>query len=116
MTTTTTVVTAAAMTMTEAKGKPKRPSAAPVFLGSLALFCVLFGLVAYRAGSGFSAEATAVSQPAPQRKLVIRRVVTTVVPGSGPEPAAASSAPVEAAAAPVESAPVEPAPVVTSSS
>jgi hypothetical protein len=104
--------------MTEAKGKPKRrPSAAPVFLGSLALFCVLFGLVAYRAGSGFSADATAVSQPAPQRKLVIRRVVTTVVPGAGSEPSAATgSAPVEAEAAPVETAPVEPAPVVTSSS
>lgn len=105
--------------MTEAKGKPKgRPSVVPVFLGSLALFCVLLGLIAYRAGSGFSADATAVSPPTPQRKLVIRRVVTTVVPsaGSGSEPAAAASAPVEAEAAPVETAPVEPAPVVTSSS
>jgi hypothetical protein len=103
--------------MTEARGKPKRrPSAVPVFLGSLALFCVLFALVAYRAGSGFSADATAVSQPAPQRKLVIRRVVTTVVPGSGPAPAATTAAPAEAEAAPVETAPVEPAPVVTSSS
>ena len=105
------------MTMTEAKGKPKRrPSVAPVFLGSLALFCVLFGLIAYRAGSGFSADATAVSPPTPQRKLVIRRVVTTVVPGAGSEPAATAGAPVEAEAAPVETAPVEPAPVVTSSS
>ncbi len=103
--------------MTEVKGKPKRrPSAAPVFLGSLALFCLLFGLVAYRAGSGFSADATAVSPPAQQRKLVIRRVVTTVVPSAGPEPAATTSAPVEAEAAPVETAPVEPAPVTTSSS
>jgi hypothetical protein len=110
----TTTAVMAAVTMTEAtKGKPKRrPSAAPVFLGSLVLFCVLFGLIAYRAGSGFSADAAAVSSPAPQRKLVIRRVVTTVVPG----PAATTSAPVEAEAAPVETAPVEPAPVVTSSS
>jgi len=104
-------------TMTEAKGKPKRrPSAAPVFLGSLALFCVLFGLVAYRAGSGFSADATAASPPAQQRKLVIRRVVTTVVPSAGAEPVATAGAPVEAEAAPVETAPVEPAPVTTSSS
>jgi hypothetical protein len=105
------------MTMTEAKGKPKRrPSAVPVFLGSLALFCLLLGLIAYRAGSGFSADAAAVSSPAPQRKLVIRRVVTTVVPSAGSEPAATASVPVAAEAAPVETAPVEPAPVVTSSS
>ena len=70
--------------MTEAKGKPKRrPSAAPVFVASLALFCLLLGLVAYRVGGGSPADAAAAGAPAPKRKLVIRRVVTTVVPSAG---------------------------------
>jgi hypothetical protein len=105
--------------MTEVRGKPKRrPSAAPVFLASMALFCLLLGLVAYRAGSGSPADVAAASAPVPKRKLVVRRVVTTVVPASGSAPSAeaGSAASPTAEAAPVETAPVEPVPVTTSSS
>jgi hypothetical protein len=91
--------------MTEARSK-RRPGAAPVFWGSLLLFCVLLGLLTYRFNIGqdpSGASASAAPAPAPARKVIVRRVVTTVIPsGSGPAPSgsgAAAPAAVEAAPA-----------------
>jgi hypothetical protein len=60
-------------------GRPRRPSAAPVFWGALALFTVLFALLTYQLSSA--------TPPAPRpvlgRKVVKRRVITTIVPTPG---------------------------------
>lgn len=67
--------------MTEAKAesrRPHRPGPATVIWGSVALFGVLFALFTY--------QLSAPSQPQQQvlvRKLVKRRIVTTVVPTPG---------------------------------
>jgi hypothetical protein len=64
--------------MTEPR-RPRLSSSAPVFWGSLALFTVLFALLTYRLASS--------TPPAPRpvllRKVIKRRVVTTVVPNPG---------------------------------
>ena len=103
--------------MTERRPANRRPGSAPVFWISIALFCLLLGLVTHRlAGESGSAEGTAAE---PSRKVIVRRVVTTIVParqaatGEASPPAASSSPPVESVPA---SAPVEPAPVTTSAS
>jgi hypothetical protein len=66
--------------MTEARSK--RPRASLVFWGSILLFAALFALLVYR----FSLEQQA-TQPTAQtlqvRKVVKRRVVTTIVPSPG---------------------------------
>jgi hypothetical protein len=76
-----------------------------VIWGSIALFAVLFALLAYRLGAGGdpSLGGATASRPVLVRKIVKRRVVTTVVPGSGPSgvsgaPVATSSVPTVAAA------------------
>ncbi len=79
--------------MTEPR-RPRRPSPAPIFWGSLALFAVLFALLTYRlAGS---------TEPAPRpvlvRKVIKKRVVTTVVPTPGAT--GVSGAPVVSSSAP----------------
>jgi len=64
------------------RSRSKRPPASLVFWASVVLFAALFALLAYR----FSAE-----QPASQataravqvRKVIKRRVVTTIVPSPG---------------------------------
>jgi hypothetical protein len=67
--------------MTEASAesrRPRRPGPAAVIWGSVALFAVLFALFAY--------QLSAPSQPQQQvlvRKLIKRRIVTTVVPTPG---------------------------------
>ncbi len=67
--------------MTEARTearRARRPGPAAVIWGSIALFAVLFALFAY--------QMSAPSQPRQQvlvRKLIKRRVVTTVVPAPG---------------------------------
>ncbi len=67
--------------MTEAKAesrRPRRPGPAAVIWGSVALFGVLFALFTY--------QLSVPSQPQQQvlvRKLVKRRIVTTVVPTPG---------------------------------
>jgi len=67
--------------MTEQKAaarRPRRPGPAAVIWGSIALFAVLFALFTY--------QLAAPSQPQQQvlvRKVVKRRVVTTVVPTPG---------------------------------
>jgi heme/copper-type cytochrome/quinol oxidase subunit 3 len=70
-----------AVAMTEAKAesrRPRRPGPAVVIWGSIALFAVLFALFTYQ----LSAPAQAPQQVL-VRKLVKRRVVTTVVPTPG---------------------------------
>jgi hypothetical protein len=86
--------------MTERARKPRRPSAALVAWGSIALFAVLFALLTYQLGA---------SEPAPPRPVVLRKVlkrhvVTTIVPTPGPN-RVSSSGGVSGEAAP---APVEP--------
>lgn len=65
--------------MTEARAPRRRPGAAPVFWASVALFAVLFALLTY--------QLSAVPAPQPPqvqvRKVIKRRVVTTVVPTPG---------------------------------
>ncbi|HET7507273.1 MAG TPA: hypothetical protein VFJ53_02845 [Solirubrobacterales bacterium] len=67
--------------MTEAR-KIGRPRASRVFWGSIILFAALLALLVYR----FSAEQKA-TQPTVQavqvRKVIERRVVTTIVPSPG---------------------------------
>ena len=67
--------------MTEAKAdprRPRRPGPALVIWGSIALFAVLFAVFTY--------QLSAPSEPTQQvlvRKVIKRRVVTTVVPTPG---------------------------------
>lgn len=79
--------------MTEA-ARTRRPRASFVFWGSILLFAALFALLVYR----FSAEQQA-SQPVAQavkvRKVIKRRVVTTIVPTPGQN--SVSSGPVSSA-------------------
>jgi len=67
--------------MTESS-RSRRPRASLVFWGSILLFAALFALLVYR----FSAEQSA-TQPTAQavqvRKVIKRRVVTTIVPSPG---------------------------------
>ena len=97
--------------MTEPARSNRRPGAAPVFWTSTLLFCVLLGLLTYRFSigqdpSGVGAEAVA---PPVRKKVIVRRVVTTVVPAGAGEVASGSggAAPVTEAAAPeAEAVPV----------
>jgi len=94
--------------MTE-RARARRPSPALVLWGSIALFAVLFALLTY--------QLSAASAPAPKpvlvRKVIKRRVVTTVFPTAGPS--TVSSGPVTTSSAPAP--PVSgAAPVTTSAS
>jgi hypothetical protein len=66
--------------MTDA-ARSRRPSASLVFWASILLFTALFALLVYR----FSAEQTnqPVAQAVQVRKVIKRRVVTTIVPSPG---------------------------------
>jgi anti-sigma-K factor RskA len=67
--------------MTEAS-RSKRPSASLVFWASVLLFTALFALLSYR----FAVEQSASQATAPVvqvRKVIKRRVVTTIVPSPG---------------------------------
>lgn len=68
--------------MTEATARTKRPRASLVFWGSVLLFAALFAFLTY----SFSVEQSA-SRPTAQavqvRKVIKRRVVTTIVPSPG---------------------------------
>jgi len=67
--------------MTE-RARAKRPPASLVFWSSVLLFAALFALLAYR----FSAEqqaSQATARAVQVRKLIKRRVVTTIVPSPG---------------------------------
>jgi hypothetical protein len=68
--------------MTEAAAHSKRPRASLVFWTSILLFAALFAFLTYR----FAVEQSA-SRPTAQtvqvRKVIKRRVVTTIVPSPG---------------------------------
>lgn len=70
------------VTMTETRGPARRPRPRAVIWGSVALFAVLFMLLAYQLGSS-SAGTGAVKRPTLVRKVVKRKVVTTVLPTPG---------------------------------
>lgn len=79
--------------MTE-RARPSRPRATRVFWGSVVLFAALFALLTYR----FSREQAASAPAAPVvqvRKVIKRRVITTVVPSPGKN--TVSSGPVSSA-------------------
>jgi len=88
--------------MTEARAS-RRPGAAPVLWVSLLLFCLLLGLLTYRfsIGEDPSGVGPSAGSSPPVRKVIVRRVVTTVVPGA---PGGAASG-IGAAAPPAVEAP-----------
>lgn len=96
--------------MTEARRPSRRPGFGPVMWGSVALFAVLFSLLTYQ----LSAASAPAPRPVVQRKVIQRRVVTTVVPAPGSAQAPAGSV-VTSSAPEVSSSGTVP-PVVTSSS
>jgi hypothetical protein len=89
----------------DAAPRRRRPGIGPVVWGSVALFAAMFALLTYQLSSS--------QPPAPRpvlvRKVVKRRVVTTVVPTPGPSAVTTSG---QVTAAP----PSEYAPVTTSAS
>lgn len=96
--------------MTERR-RPRRPSSAPVVWASLLLFATLFALLTYNLSAAQPATREA---SAPRvRKIIKRRVVTTVIPSPGTTSVTGSTSGTSTEAAPVE--PV-PEPVVTSAS
>ena len=104
--------------------RARRPRAGGVIWSSVALFAVLFTFLTYQLAGGrdpaLGAQGTADgSRPAKVRRVIKRRVVTTVVPAptvSTPTTSAppVGSAPPVVSAPPVSSVPV--APVVTGAS
>jgi hypothetical protein len=78
--------------MTEPGRQSGRPGYAPVFWGAVALFTVLFALLTYQ----LSSSTPAAPRPVLVRKVVKKRVVTTVVPTPGAT--SVSSGPVVTAA------------------
>jgi hypothetical protein len=75
---------AAEAAVTEPRPAPRKPGGATVFWASLALFGVLFALLTYQlskaGGQGGGAVATS---PVRLRKVIKRRIVTTVIPSPG---------------------------------
>jgi len=65
--------------MTEQARKSRRPSSALVAWSSVALFAVLFALLTYQLSAGQPAP----PRPVVVRKVVKRRVVTTIGPTPG---------------------------------
>lgn len=94
---------AVAAVVTERR-KPGRPPAALVFWASVILFAGLFALLTYRMSTASEASAPA---PVQVRKVIKRRVVTTIVPTPGADTVtagAATSSSYSAGAAPVATA------------
>jgi hypothetical protein len=96
--------------MTE-RSRARRPGSATVIWGSVLLFAVLFAVFTYRLSA---AQSTPARRGVLVRKVVKRRVVTTVVPTPGA--AGVSSGPGTTTSVPSVSSPPPAAPVVTSSS
>lgn len=80
--------------------RPGRPSFAPVFWGSLALFAVLFAVLTYQMSTASAPQAA----PVVVRKVIKRRIVTTIVPGPGATSVSAGS--VSSSGAALAAAPV----------
>jgi hypothetical protein len=70
--------------MTERK-IARRPGAGGVLWGSIALFAVLFALLTYQLGAGSSTggSTASTSRRVQVRKVIKRRIVTTIVPSPG---------------------------------
>jgi hypothetical protein len=96
--------------MTESRRPARRPGIGPVLWGSVALFAVLFSLLTYQ----LSAAGAPAPRPVVQRKVIQRRVVTTMAPLPGSAQAPAGSV-VTSSAPEVSSSGMAPE-VVTSSS
>jgi hypothetical protein len=89
--------------MTDA-ARSRRPRASLVFWGSILLFAALFALLVYR----FSLEQQAnkpTAQTVQVRKVIKRRVVTTIVPSPG-QNSVSSSSPVSSSSYSSGAAPV----------
>lgn len=65
--------------------RSRRPGPAAVLWGSVALFAALFAFLTYQlsTGKGLSLGGATASRPVLVRKVVKRRVVTTIVPTPG---------------------------------
>ncbi|MGE0067442.1 MAG: hypothetical protein AB7T48_08820 [Solirubrobacterales bacterium] len=96
--------------MTDARRSPRRPGPGAVLWGSVALFAVLFALLTFQLSSGSDPSLSGATAAAPVqvRKVIKRRIVTTVVPSpgatsvsSGPLTSSTAEAPEEAPAEPV---------------
>jgi len=87
----------------------RRPGPAAVVWSSIALFAVLFALLTYQLSSNLGAT-SAPPRPTLVRKVVKRKVVTTVVPTPGRSTVVAGPATTS------ESAAAEAAPVTTGAS
>jgi hypothetical protein len=75
---------AVAVAMTESRPTPRKPGGAAVLWASLALFGVLFALLTYQLSSAEGPAAGAVAtRPVALRKVIKKRVVTTVIPSPG---------------------------------
>ncbi|HET8955366.1 MAG TPA: hypothetical protein VFN18_06890 [Solirubrobacterales bacterium] len=88
--------------------RSKRPSASLVFWASILLFAALFALLAFRFAAEQSAS-QATARAVQVRKVIKRRVVTTIVPSPGRNTVSASPVSSSSSYAAAE-------PVVTSSS
>jgi hypothetical protein len=78
-------VATGAVTMTDSR-RSRRPGPAAVLWGSIALFAVLFALLTYQLSAGPNSAltgSTATARPVQVRKVIKRRVVTTIVPTPG---------------------------------
>lgn len=89
--------------------RARRPGSAPVLWGSLALFLALFALLTYQ----LAASTPPPPRPVLVRKVIKRRVVTTVLPTPGAT--SVSGGPVVTGSAP-ELTSSEAAPVTTGAS
>jgi hypothetical protein len=70
-----------AAAMTE-RSRPRRPGATPVVWASTLLFAALFALLTYNLSVAGSASQGA-SRPPLVRKVIKRRIITTIVPTPG---------------------------------
>lgn len=97
--------------MTDARrSSARRPGPGAVLWGSVALFAVLFALLTFQFSASSESSGTGVAaRPVQVRKVIKRRIVTTIVPSPGTT--SVSSGPVTSSAT---SEP--PAPVTTSAS
>lgn len=83
----------------------RRPGPAAVIWSSLALFGVLFALLTYQLSSNLGTSATA-PRPTLVRKVVKRKVVTTVVPTPGRSTVTAGPSATSEPAVAAETAPI----------
>ncbi|MGH2936905.1 MAG: hypothetical protein ACRDPE_02155 [Solirubrobacterales bacterium] len=68
--------------MTEAR-PTGRSGGTAVFWSSAALFAVIFALLTFQLSSAGGSGSTGTTQPVQVRKVIKRRIVTTVVPSPG---------------------------------